>query len=152
MPVFWALNMVIEALKSENVSAAAKLEAAYLDTAWSEKQIEEARLREDTLYLSATEDGKLCAVASCVFSAYEAMVENVAVAEDFRRRGIGKDLMKAIEDEAKARSLEQISLEVASRNTAATELYKKMGFSVAGVRKNFYRRQNDDGLVMIKEI
>ena len=152
MPVFWALNMIIEALKAENVSAAAKLEAAYLDTAWSENQIEEALLREDTLYLSATEDGTLCAVASCVFSAYEAMVENVAVAEDCRRRGVGKELMNAIEAAAKARSLEQISLEVASRNTAAVELYKKVGFSVAGVRKNFYRRQKDDGLVMIKEI
>lgn len=139
-------------IKKQHITAAAELEAACLDTAWSAAQIDNAADREDALYLAATEGDELCAVASCVFSAFEAMVENVATAEKHRKRGYAAELMKLIEAEARRRDLEQISLEVASRNSAAIALYTKAGFTVAGLRKGFYRRQNDDALVMIKEI
>ncbi len=136
----------------EHLTAAAELEAACLDTAWSRAQIEEAAEAKDTMYLSAVENGELCAVASCVFSAYEAMVENLAVAEEHRRKGIAEKLMQLIEEEAIRRRLERLCLEVASRNGAAKALYTKAGYTVAGVRKGFYSRQKDDALVMIKEI
>ncbi len=139
-------------IKYKHITAAAELEAACLDTAWTEAQIKEAVAREDTLYLSATEDEDLCAVASCVFSAFEAMIENVATAERHRRKNAAAGLLALIEAEATNRGLEQISLEVASRNAAAIALYTKAGFKRAGIRKGFYRRQNDDALVMIKEL
>lgn len=146
------MAIIIEKLKEEHLTAAAELEAACLDTAWSVGQISEAREREDTLYLSAVKEGVLCAVASCVFSAFEAMIENVAVAASHRRHGLGRALLDRIEEAAREKQLEQISLEVASRNKAAIALYETAGFHIAGVRKGFYRRQNDDGLVMIKEL
>ncbi len=139
-------------IKKQQCTAAAELEAACLDTAWSAAQIEEAATGEDTLYLCAAEGDELCAVASCVFSAFEAMVENVAVSEKHRRKGLAAKLMELIAEEAVRRGAEQISLEVASKNSAARALYTKAGFVAVGVRKGFYRRQNDDALVMIKEI
>lgn len=144
--------MKVQKISEEYITAAALAEAANLDTAWSAAQIRDAMYREDTLYLTATVDGVLCAVASCVFSAYEAMIENVAVLPEYRRRGAAFALLSAIEAEAGARGLESISLEVASRNNGAVLLYEKAGFVKVGVRKGFYRKQNDDALVMIKEI
>lgn len=139
-------------ISEEYIAAARLLEAANLDTAWSEAQIREVLDREDSLYLIAVEGGALCAVASCVFSAFEAMVENLAVAPEYRRRGAASTLLFMMEEEARKRRLERISLEVASRNRSAVLLYEKAGFKSAGVRKGFYRRQNDDALVMVKEI
>lgn len=139
-------------IKDIHITAAAELEAACLDTAWSAAQIKDAANREDTLYLTATEGEELCAVASCVFSAFEGMIENVATAPTHRRKSAAEGLLQLIEAEAKARGLEQLSLEVASRNAAAIALYTKAGFKTAGIRKGFYRRQNDDALVMIKEL
>ena len=144
--------MKFEKISEKYIAAAALTEAAYLDTAWSEKQIREASERNDTLYLIATEDKELCAIISCVFSLFEGMIENLAVKETHRRRGVAVGLISMVEKEAKKRGLEQLSLEVASRNSAAIALYENAGFVIAGRRKGFYRKQNDDALVMIKEI
>lgn len=144
--------MEITTISDEYITAASLTEAACLDTAWSEGQIKEAALRDDTLYLVAIEAGKLCATASCVFSLYEGMIENLAVNIEYRRKGIAIKLLEHIEKEALRRNVEQLSLEVASRNTAAVNLYEKAGYIKVGVRKGFYRKQNDDALVMIKEI
>lgn len=91
-------------------------------------------------------------IASCVFSLYEGMVENVAVSPDARRKGVGSRLMAMLEDEGKSRGVEQLCLEVASRNVAAIGLYSRCGYNTAGVRKGFYSKQKDDALIMIKEI
>lgn len=139
-------------ISEKYIAAAALTEAAYLDTAWSAAQIKESMERDNTLYLIALENGELCAVASCVFSMYEGMIENVAVSETHRRKGAAMGLLSYIEKEAIRRGVEQLSLEVASRNTGAIALYENAGFIKAGVRKGFYRKQKDDALVMIKEI
>lgn len=139
-------------LCKERAEEAARIEELCLDTAWSVAQIAEAAEREDTLYLAATEEGDLCAVASAVFSLYEGMVENVAVHPNHRRRGIGERLMALIEEEGARRGVERLCLEVASRNSGAIAMYEKSGYKTAGVRKGFYARQKDDALVMIKEL
>jgi len=144
--------MIFFEITDDYIAAAALTEAAYLDTAWSEKQIKEAMLNGDTMYLVAVKDNILCGVASCVFSMYEAMIENLAVSEEYRRFGIATELLRLIETEAKHRELEQLSLEVASKNTAAIALYESRGYKKAGIRKGFYSKQKDDALVMIKEI
>lgn len=139
-------------IKATEAAAAAAVEAASLDTCWSAVQIEEAAEREDTLYIMAAEGSDIAGVASCVFSLYEAMVENVAVKAGYRRRGIGKGLMARLEEEAARRGVERLCLEVASRNGAAIELYTGCGYSVVGRRKGFYKKQKDDALIMVKEI
>lgn len=139
-------------ITSDYIAAAALTEAACLDTAWSEKQIAEAMSDSNTLYLAAVKDGVLCGIASCVFSKYEAMIENLAVLKEYRRLGVATQLLQIIEKEARNRNLEQLSLEVASRNLAAVALYERTGYKKVGVRKGFYSKQKDDALVMIKEI
>ena len=139
-------------IRDEFVAAAALTEAAYLDTAWSEKQIREIIYRDDTTYLIAVDDEQICAVISCVFSLYEGMIENLAVEVDHRRQGLASKLLALIEQEGKKRKVEQLVLEVASKNSSAVTLYEKAGFKKVGVRKGFYSKQNDDALVMIKEI
>lgn len=144
--------MEIKGVTKELAAVAADIERLCLDTAWTVSQIAAAEGSEDTLYLVATVDGVTCGVISCVFSRYEAMVENLAVLPDYRRLGVASALLAAIEDQAKARGLEAIALEVASRNIGAVSLYEKASFAKAGVRKGFYAKQKDDALIMIKEI
>lgn len=144
--------MEIKSVTKELAATAADIEALCLDTAWSASQIAAAEGSEDTLYLVATEKGVPCGVISCVFSRFEAMVENLAVLPRYRRTGTASALLAEVERRARARGLEAIALEVASRNTGAVLLYEKAGFAKAGVRKGFYAKQRDDALIMIKEI
>lgn len=144
--------MEIKSVTKELAATAADIERLCLDTAWSAAQISAAANDENTLYLVATAEGVACGVISCVFSRYEAMVENLAVLPGYRRLGVASALLAEVESRAKARGLGAMALEVASRNIGAISLYEKAGFEKAGVRKGFYVKQRDDALIMIKEI
>lgn len=61
-----------------------------------------------------------------VWDRYWAMVENVYVAKDYRRKGIGKSLMKYMEREAKIRKCKFIKL--TSRKEVGKTLYRSLGY------------------------
>lgn len=50
---------------------------------------------------------------------------------------------------AKNKNCINITLEVAVNNKSALNLYKKLGFKIVTIRKNYY--ENSDGYLMIKE-
>jgi len=63
----------------------------------------------------------------------------IGVIADFRRRGIGTDLMKTALDRAQQIGLTRIELTVRENNHPAINLYHKLGFTVEGVKRNAVR-------------
>jgi ribosomal protein S18 acetylase RimI-like enzyme len=55
-------------------------------------------------------------------------IENLIVAQGFRRQGIGKALMEHIQHWSEERGIEQIQLTVWDFNQAAREFYKNLGY------------------------
>jgi [ribosomal protein S18]-alanine N-acetyltransferase len=78
----------------------------------------------------------------------ELHVNNVASHRDYRRMGVGRSLMEGAVDEAKIRGVAQVLLEVRSSNEAAQRMYKNLGFSFVGRRRDYYRLPSEDALVM----
>ena len=78
----------------------------------------------------------------------ELHVNNVAAHHDFRRIGVGRSLMEAAMDEASRRGVAHVILEVRASNEAAQLLYKDLGFSFIGRRRDYYRLPTEDALVM----
>ena len=68
----------------------------------------------------------------------EGYITNIAVLPEYQGLGIGKALMKKLDDLAKLENLSFISLEVRTTNQKAISLYEKFGYKTEGVRKNFY--------------
>ncbi len=93
---------------------------------------------------------------TCVRVMYEeAQVCNVAVLPDYRRKGIACKLIDEMLRLSTEKGCKVCELEVNTENTPAVELYKKCGFEVAGVRKNFYRRSrysSRDAYIMTKNL
>jgi ribosomal-protein-alanine N-acetyltransferase len=77
----------------------------------------------------------------------QAHVTNIVVADTERRRGIGAALMGHLAVEARRRGAVAWTLEVRASATPAHEMYRRFGFSPAGVRKGYYER-GEDALVM----
>jgi [ribosomal protein S18]-alanine N-acetyltransferase len=83
-------------------------------------------------------------VARHVASEWE--LENIAVASDAQRRGIGKGLLEALLAAAKQSKSEAVFLEVRESNAAASALYRAVGFFVTGRRKSYYMNPQEDAL------
>src|SRR5947209_17610584 len=65
-------------------------------------------------------------------------IENIVVADTAQRRGLALLLMAKLMDDARAKAVDAIFLEVRASNTAARSLYAKCGFLETGRRKSYY--------------
>jgi ribosomal-protein-alanine N-acetyltransferase len=68
----------------------------------------------------------------------EADIVTLAVSPMARRQGIARALLDAALDDAHARGIATVFLEVAETNGAASGLYCSAGFEVAGRRPGYY--------------
>jgi len=78
----------------------------------------------------------------------ELHVNNVAAHRDYRRMGVGRSLMEAAVDEARRRGVSEVLLEVRASNEGAQRMYRNLGFSFVGRRRDYYRLPTEDALVM----
>ena len=79
-------------------------------------------------------------------------ITNIAITEKFRRKGYGRKLLKFIEKIAATHKIKKISLEVRRSNCIAQDMYKKYGYKVIRVLKNYYQEEKEDALVMEKKL
>ncbi|MGI5308664.1 ribosomal protein S18-alanine N-acetyltransferase [Rheinheimera sp. WS51] len=63
---------------------------------------------------------------------------NICVAPDMQGKGYGKALLQHFLCEGASRGATEAFLEVRSSNDSAIALYEKCGFSINGIRKNYY--------------
>jgi len=78
----------------------------------------------------------------------EVHINNVAVRDSYRRRGIGQFLLSQIVDQAKKEGGSVAFLEVRAGNRPAQALYEKCGFRPVSRRRNYYSAPVEDALVM----
>jgi RimJ/RimL family protein N-acetyltransferase len=71
-----------------------------------------------------------------------------------RRRGIGRALMEAAEEWARAVGILKLELHVFPYNHAAIALYESLGYEREGYRRNHYKRPDGfvDAILMAKEV
>ncbi len=78
----------------------------------------------------------------------DVQVNNIAVHPDYRSLGIAEALIQFAVAKVRGGGAAFMTLEVRQSNTAAVALYKKLGFEVMGVRKNYYTKPDEDAFVM----
>ncbi|MFJ1604331.1 GNAT family N-acetyltransferase [Streptomyces sp. NPDC088253] len=60
-------------------------------------------------------------------------IQGLAIAEEARRAGVGRALLRAVLDEARRQGARRITLRVLGHNAPARKLYESEGFAVEGV-------------------
>lgn len=83
----------------------------------------------------------------------EGQITNIAIRPSGRRQGFGATLTRALIEECFKRGMHEIFLEVRISNLSALSLYRQLGFTVKGMRKNYYSEPKEDAYIMslIKE-
>ena len=77
--------------------------------------------------------------------------DDIAVSPEYRRCGIGGQLLKAVEGEARARGAIRAFLEVRVSNLPAMALYEKCGYKAIRRRVKYYP-DGEDAFVMTKRL
>lgn len=77
---------------------------------------------------------------------------NLATWPTWRRRGVARALVQRMLRDARRGGRAEILLEVRRSNAAARRLYEELGFEDFGVRRRYYRDNNEDAIVMLKQL
>jgi ribosomal-protein-alanine N-acetyltransferase len=120
---------------------------------WSEEQYRQAfALSVNRLILVAlgASSGNSFEVAGFLVARHlapEWELENIAVAPEARRSGLGMQLLNALLTRARETKSESVFLEVRESNAAARALYEKAGFRQTGRRKAYYLVPAEDAIL-----
>ena len=127
---------------------AAALERACFSHPWTEQALAEDLDNELLTLLAAVgEDGTLLGYGEVRTVLDEGTLERIAVAPQFRRHGAAEALLRRFLDDGREK-LAFRTLEVRAGNVPAIGLYEKLGFEGVGRRRNYYREEGEDALLM----
>jgi ribosomal-protein-alanine N-acetyltransferase len=74
-------------------------------------------------------------------------LENLVVAANVRRKGLGKRLLRALLDAARKTNSTSVFLEARESNFAARTLYEQAGFEQSGRRPFYYTNPSEDAIL-----
>jgi len=100
------------------------------------------------IYVVRTPDCRVAGFCSFWLVFDEIHINNVAVRPQFRQRGIGTALLGHVLTEARTLGARRATLEVRASNEGARRLYERLGFYVAGTRRNYYSNPVEDALIL----
>jgi ribosomal-protein-alanine N-acetyltransferase len=143
------VNLIIRRMTLEDVPAVHAIDLLSFSLPWSERsfRFEVAENPAARGWVAETE-GRVVAMLVLWFIVDEAHIATIAVHPDFRRQGIGEQILLhallAVQSEGARRAF----LEVRAGNTEAQAMYRKYGFVVDGVRPKYYKDNNEDAILM----
>lgn len=107
---------------------------------------------EKAFYLVWEFEGKLVGYGGYWRVLDEGEIMNVAVAPEWRRRGLADGLLQGLIRQAEIEQLRCLTLEVREGNLAARALYNRHGFVESGLRRNYYADNSENAIIMLKNI
>lgn len=145
-------HLLIRPLEDKDIPSLVEIENLCFTMPWSrESFVRELHENACARYLVGEAGGRVIAYAGVWLVIDEGHITNIAVHPDFRRRGIGEIMTRAIMRLCVDNGCSWLTLEARRSNTAAIELYRKLGFEGVGYRKKYYEDNQEDALIMICE-
>lgn len=136
-------------MKEEDLDQVLEIENLSFPSPWSRKAFL-LELKNAFSNLFVWEEKRIWGYIIWRSTAGEVHIINIAVHPQRRRKGIAWKLLNFCLKREK--SSEYAILEVRASNSAAIQLYKKMGFVHLTTIRNYYTRPTEDAVVMIKEL
>ena len=146
--------MTVRRATIEDAKEIFAIEMECFSVPWSLDSIETELVNEDKKLYYVIEDANGVVGYAGAWLVYdEGQITNIAIRPSARRQGFGAKLTSALIEECFKRGMHEIFLEVRISNLSALSLYRKLGFTVKGMRKNYYSEPKEDAYIMslIKE-
>ncbi len=135
----------------EHVPQIAELEKLCFSMPWSENSIAGEMNNALALWIVAIDGDKVAGYIGSQAVMGEADMMNVAVLPEYRRCGIGRELVTKLVEALKEKGNYCLTLEVRVSNEPAIRMYEALGFTKIGQRPNYYAKPREDALILRKE-
>ena len=143
------MQVSVREICSLDAEALALLERACFTDAWSKEMVVATLQRRDFCGVILHLDGE-CVGYVLGLSLFEnAEILRIAIAPDYRKRGLGAQLLDAFIALVKKRGAREIFLEVRESNLAAQRLYLSRAFEKFHLRERYY--SNGENAVEMKK-
>ena len=140
-------------LKLRDLSSIEEIERTSYPTPWSRSMFAGELAKPSSICLGAIDSEREELVGYLIISRYVDAwhVMNIAVAPEYRRKGIARRLMERLFEVTARDARRGYTLEVRVSNTGAIRLYEQLGFESRGVRRGYYTDNREDALIMWRE-
>lgn len=136
-------------MTSSDLAEVVKIEQKTISP-WGEKQfVDELVHPASWLYVARLAKGQTVIGYICGRKIEdEAEIFRLAVSQDCRRQGVGKELLAYALGILRGEGAKRFFLELRDSNGPALALYKSSGFQVVGLRKGYYHGPSEDAILM----
>ncbi len=136
---------------SNHLDAIMQIERYSFPTPWEREMYEyDLTLNEHSrFYVALSKFDEVVGYIGNWFVLEECHVGTIAVKREWRRRGIAEMLLLHTALRAIEEHVTFMILEVRVNNTKAISLYRKLGFTIEGCRKGYYKDTGEDAHLMI---
>ncbi len=140
-------------MTTEHIKDVHKIEEDCFSIPWSEKSFyDELTKNKMAIYIIAKDGDDIIAYGGMWHVINEGHITNVAVKKEHRGKGIGNKIINELINIAKEKEMIGITLEVRTSNIKAQSLYKKNGFIIEGIRKEYYDDNKEDAILMWRHL
>ena len=137
---------MVEPATLRDAGRLAQLHGASFHRGWGEGEFESMLAERNTLVHRLRLGRGIIGFAVSRLAADEAEILSIAVAPDYRGRGLSRSLLLTHLGHLAGRGVATVFLEVEENNQPARRLYQRAGFTVAGRRERYYREANGEQL------
>lgn len=140
-------------LRPEHIDQMARMEELCFSVPWSRAMLEQELENPMAHYVVCTDQtGRVLGYIGSRIVLDSADITNVAVDPDYRRQGLGFELVNRMLEEMLLRGVSSVLLEVRESNLPARGCYARAGFVPVGRRKGYYDKPKEDALLMGRQL
>ncbi|HHS14433.1 MAG TPA: ribosomal-protein-alanine N-acetyltransferase [bacterium] len=134
-------------MTEDDIDAVWSIEQSSFPFPWSRESFQRELDQSHTIALVAVDQGGVAGFIIAWMIIDEMHIGNIAVHPRMRRKKIASGLLSQLISGHP--DIVWFGLEVRKSNTPAIALYQKYGFTVKGVRKQYYEKEREDAIIMV---
>jgi ribosomal-protein-alanine acetyltransferase len=148
------IKIIVRKMNSSDMSSVMRIEDAAFKNPYTEKQMKYELMENPVAtILVAVVDSNVVGFIDFMITFDSATINQIAVDEKFRKRGVGTQLIGAMVKTCQAQEdeVDFVTLEVRNSNTNAQRFYKKHAFEVITTKPKYYD-DGEDAIYMVRSI
>ncbi len=145
--------MLIRQMDYSDIDTIVALEQELFSSPWNKEAFYyELEKNVFSTILVLENDGEIAGYIGMWLLGDQTQITTLGIKKVFQGNGYAKILMDKCEEITRSLRYANINLEVRVSNQKAINLYKKCGFKITTIRKNYYQDNHEDAYLMIKEM